>query len=121
MDVGKIGENIASAYLFKNGYKLIGKNYWKKIGEIDIIGISKNGVVVFFEVKTMVQRGYLNILSPEDNFTRLKFKKLKNICSLFAAKHQKIIDPRLGWRIDLLAITINRGNFKINHYKNVFK
>jgi putative endonuclease len=116
---GEIGEDIASAYISKNGYKVIRRNYREKSGEIDIVATSPDGVLVFFEVKTMSNLDVINKLHPEDNFTKSKLKKLKVVCLLFAAKHPKIINSKMGWRIDLLAITINKSRFVIHHYKNV--
>ena len=48
--IGKIGEDLACKYLRKNNYKIIGRNYYCKQGEIDII--AKDGTyLVFIEVK----------------------------------------------------------------------
>ena len=37
--VGKTGEDIATEYLLKNGYNIIERNFYCKIGEIDIIAL----------------------------------------------------------------------------------
>jgi hypothetical protein len=50
--VGDIGESVACNYLLKENYKIIGRNYLKKFGEIDIIA-EKGGIYHFVEVKTV--------------------------------------------------------------------
>ena len=119
--IGNLGEDIASAYVKKRKYNIINRNYREKFGEIDIIAISPGGILTFFEVKTLIGEDFdfIRKLSPEDNFTKSKFLKLKLVCSLFAVKHQKNITLNAGWQIDLLAINIDKNNFFIRHYKNV--
>ena len=52
--VGKLGEDIACAFLKKNGFKVIGRNYMKKWGEIDIITV-KDNALTFIEVKSAIE------------------------------------------------------------------
>jgi len=47
---GEIGENIAVKFLVKHGFSILGRNYTKKWGEIDIIA-EKKGKIYFVEVK----------------------------------------------------------------------
>lgn len=148
-ETGKLGEDFACRYLEGKNYKIIGRNYREKFGEIDIIAKSSDGILIFFEIKTMRQYGNaanadLNLLSPEDQMTSAKIKKFKKISEMFAGKHQELIDDRFGWRLDLLSIDIlwteigatpldvvddtnfeesliEYGGifFKIRHYKNI--
>ncbi len=48
--LGAFGEDAACAWLKKRGYKLLGRNYVCRMGEIDIIA-RKGRFVVFAEVK----------------------------------------------------------------------
>src|ERR1700722_11718144 len=124
--IGQKGEEIASNYLENRGYEIITRNYRKKFGEIDIIVRSSDSILVFVEVKTLFsakQGEYENLdsLSPEDNFTTQKGKKVKQTCEFFAAKYPKLIDEEKGWRIDLIAIEISESDEKnpiIRHYEN---
>lgn len=51
--LGNAGENKATKFLKKCGYKIIERNYKNKIGEIDIIAFDKKeDYLVFVEVKT---------------------------------------------------------------------
>lgn len=49
-DVGGHGEDSAAAYLVRNGFKIMERNWRVKAGEVDIIA-EKNGIVHFVEVK----------------------------------------------------------------------
>ena len=49
--IGAYEENIATKYLSDNGYKILEKNFFTKIGEIDIIAIDKDDFLCFIEVK----------------------------------------------------------------------
>ena len=49
--IGAYEENIATKYLSDNGYKIIEKNFFTKIGEIDIIANDEDDVLCFIEVK----------------------------------------------------------------------
>lgn len=48
--LGQQGETLAEAYLKRKKYRILGKNYRCRMGEIDLIG-QKDGVIVFVEVK----------------------------------------------------------------------
>ena len=41
---GEMGENIAVRFLMKQGYAILGRNYTKKWGELDIIAEKKRRV-----------------------------------------------------------------------------
>ncbi|MEK9173482.1 MAG: YraN family protein [Patescibacteria group bacterium] len=135
LQLGKDGEALAEKFIAKFGYKIITKNFSRPWGEIDIIAKSKEGKVVFFEVKTMRQKlignESGNDLNPEDNLSRSKLKKLQKTCEYFSNRHKHLINPSLGWQIDLLAIKLTAEtqpkptltntdkNCIINHYQNI--
>jgi len=50
-ELGNKGEELAIRFLKKNGYRIIGRNYACKMGEMDIIAKEKD-ILVFIEVKT---------------------------------------------------------------------
>ena len=118
--IGDLGENFACEYLIKNKYKILFRNFYEKFDEIDIIAKSFYGTLVFIEVKTLREFNSLS-LKPEDNLTKEKFRKLSRACRIFAASHPWLIDEKWGWRIDLVAVTMNDSNENIlvNHYENI--
>ena len=56
-DSGKTGENAATKFLKKNGYRILERNYRKNYGEIDIIA-QKGENIAFVEVKTRKSDAY---------------------------------------------------------------
>jgi len=71
---GQLGEDIACEYLVDKKYKIIERNYRQKWGELDIIAKAPDKILVFVEVKTLVQNPNIR---PEENLTNSKLKKLK--------------------------------------------
>ena len=114
-EVGKLGEDIACKYLIKKGYKIIKRNFKKPWGEIDIIARAPGKTLVFVEVKAVSE----GEIKAEDQLTKAKLKKLKRAACLYAGHYPEKISDKVGWRIDLLAITLRRGDFSINHYENI--
>jgi putative endonuclease len=51
IEIGKEGENMATAYLRQQGFELIARNYRHKRAEIDLI-VKRDDWIVFVEVKT---------------------------------------------------------------------
>ena len=115
---GEIGENIAVKFLVKQGFLIKERNYTKKWGEIDIIAKAPDKTLIFVEVKTMAGDGG-NGLQPEDQLTKAKLKKLQRTASLYAGHWPELIDDNKGWRIDLIALTINDKSYVIKQYENI--
>lgn len=128
VDIGKLGEDIACEYLIKNGYRVIGRNYREKWGEIDIIAKAQDLTLVFVEVKTL-KAGESTDLVPEDNLTAAKLLKLRRTCEVFANSKSrlKFMSEDKGWRIDLITVALppdyhltnDINNCIIHHYQNI--
>ena len=50
--IGELGETLACEYLIRESFKIVDRNYYQKIGEIDIIA-RKDKIIHFIEVKTV--------------------------------------------------------------------
>ncbi len=118
--LGILGERVAEKYLLGKGYKILEKNYYKKLsnvskGEIDII-TKKDGVINFIEVKTavVVPEDFL----PEDRFNFKKQKQLIKLSQIWLLEHRIPLDSK--WQIDVIGISIdiNSKKAKIRHFKN---
>lgn len=135
--IGQVGEEIACLYLLNNKYKVIERNSRYPWGEIDIICRSKDGTLVFVEVKTLKTANNVSHslseqrLTPEDNLSRAKLEKVKRTAYLYTNNNPKLINDKRGWQIDLVAIEINCSrpsempvkellkHCQIRHYENL--
>lgn len=98
---GKQGEDIASDYLKKQGYKIIERNFKKRYGEIDIVAIDKD-VLVFVEVKT---RSSNQFGSPLESITPWKLKSVIKTAQYYKLTHKNLPD---SLRIDAVSIKLSQ-------------
>jgi putative endonuclease len=120
-EIGNFGENVAYNYLIKNQYSIIKRNYRIGFDEIDIIAKESDGTLVFIEVKTAKNRDRsISGFMPEDQMTGFKLKKIARACQKFSVQYPNLIDEEKGWRIDLIAITLEgQATGILHHYKNI--
>jgi putative endonuclease len=114
--IGEIGENTAEKFLVKRGFSVLGRNYTKKWGEIDIIA-EKTNKLYFVEVKSVsretlkdVTRETLDQYHPEDNMHPWKLKRMSRTIQTYLLS-QKIPDEK-EWQVDLLVVFLDLKNKK---------
>ena len=110
--IGKLGEDLATEYLQKQGYQILARNWGSKWGEIDIIG--KSGpTIVFVEVKTKVGQQFG---APHEMVNPRKLLQIQRIASLYPAGINQ------SKRIDVVAIVLTRAKKlqSLNHYQAVY-
>jgi putative endonuclease len=95
--LGQIGEDKATKYLRKQGYKILRRNYRCPYGEIDIIAQDKD-TIVFIEVKT---RSNISYISPLLSITLHKQKQISKV-ALYYLIEEKI--EHLPCRFDVISI-----------------
>jgi putative endonuclease len=112
--LGHLGETMAAAFLGRNGYTILERNYRTPYGEIDLI-IMRNNVIVFVEVKT---RASSTLGPPEISITARKEEHMRNAAEYFIQQHSEMIND---WRIDAITIQIQADNSQplIDHFENV--
>lgn len=113
--IGDMGEDHAAAYLKKQGYKIIERNYRKNYGEIDIIA-RKSDMLCFVEVKT---RHSNTITQP---YEAVDFRKQTKIIRTASAY---LIEKRLetNCRFDVCEVFVDKESLKlerINYIDNAF-
>ncbi len=124
-ETGKLGEDLATAYLKRKGFRIIERNFRENWGEIDIIAKSPDRTLVFVEVKTIeyqtpeFDNASESLLSPEDNLTKSKLNKLQRTASLYVGARPELINDKKGWRIDLVAVRVFAGKHRIDHFENI--
>jgi putative endonuclease len=113
--LGRQGEEEATAYLVKQGYKIIQRNFRCPWGEIDIIA-QKGPVLVFIEVRSYKTN---NFGLPQESIKRAKQKKVRQVASFYLKKAGQLEMPV---RLDVLALKFNQKNevTQLTHLKNAF-
>jgi len=104
-------ERQAENYLKKNGLKPITRNYWCKLGEIDLI-MEHQETIVFIEVKYRKSKKYGGALHA---LTLAKQKKLKKAIQYYIQHHQL---QNNALRVDFVAIN-GQNPYQFNWIKNV--
>ena len=108
--IGILGEDISVKYLESRGYDIIERNFRQSYGELDIITSDPDRTLVFIEVKTMKRPGDFSgqhDISPQDNMSPMKISKTQKIAWAYANAHPELLQENRGWRIDLIAITVD--------------
>jgi putative endonuclease len=112
-DLGKMGEQLATEHLKKNGYSILARNYKiTAIAEVDIVA-SKDEHIIFVEVKTR-ESDYLN-----DPALMVPMKKQRQIIKA-ADEYVKEHEVDLPWRFDIISIVLNKQYKKIDHIEDAF-
>lgn len=114
MQLGDRAEMLAIQALAKRGFQLIERNWRCTAGELDAIMLDGDQLV-FVEVKSRTgsARGM-----AEEALTPAKARKLAAAAEWYLAEHLEFDD--LIWRIDLVAITLDRTGavVRLRHIAN---
>lgn len=111
-ELGKFGEELAVAFLQKEGYAILETNWTFQKAEVDIIA-QKNSVLAVVEVKT---RSSIEFGLPQD------FVKPKKIQLLVKAVNEYIVsnDLEAEVRFDIIAIYKEGKDYRIEHIMDAF-
>jgi putative endonuclease len=112
--LGSRGEDIATEYLQKKGYRIVTRNYRAGRGEIDIICRTPENLVIV-EVKSIGRSGYG---SAEERVSVRKQKEI--IRATYAYLHHHPINENQGVRFDVIIIDFTEYPVGITHYKEAF-
>ena len=114
LDFGKKGEEIASGFLQKKGYKILETNWRSGRNEIDLVARDSTGkYLVVVEVKS---RHSLYGGEPETAVTRDKQRSLIRAANDYVV-YKKIQEEV---RFDIISILITKEGEKINHIEDAF-
>ncbi|MBL7732630.1 MAG: YraN family protein [Chitinophagaceae bacterium] len=121
-ELGKEGEEAAAAWLVKQGFRILHRNWRFSYYEIDIIATRKHVVprqgeqefLHFIEVKARKSELYGH---PEDSVSKKKFRRLQQ-----AADQYLFLHPGRKWiQYDVLSILIKgTGEYRFHLLEDVF-
>jgi len=111
-ELGKLGEELAVAFLQHNGYAILETNWTFQKAEIDIIA-QKDTILAVVEVKT---RSSVDMGLPQD------FVKPKKIQLLVKAVNEYVVSNELDVtvRFDIIAIHKKGTDFELEHLEEAF-
>lgn len=111
-DKGTIGEDFATEYLEKLGYKILKRNFnFGKLGEIDIIAEIKN-VLVFVEVRSQF---FYDTPDPINSIGYGKRTKLRKAAEGYVYVN-KIENKEM--RFDVIILDFSQKPTKVTHLEN---
>lgn len=111
-ELGKRGEELATRYLVRKGYRILERNWRAGKDEIDIIALNEDFIVVV-EVKTRSTGSYGD---PEEAVDRNKQRFLIRAADEYV--NQKEIDKEI--RFDIISIIIEQNKQTIRHIEDAF-
>jgi putative endonuclease len=112
---GAAAEAYVARRLEREGYRILERNWFARVGELDIVAL-QDDVLVFVEVR--VRKG-LQVGYADESITRRKLSNLMKAAQRYIQTHQKHEDR--FWRVDFVAITLDQhGAMKrYHHYENL--
>ena len=100
--LGTYGEDLAARHLVAEGMRILERNYRCRFGEIDIVAVDGDTVVVC-EVKTRSGLGYG---TPAEAITKAKAHRLRRLAAHWMNEHRV---RSAGLRIDVVTIVVPRN------------
>ncbi|AWA29382.1 YraN family protein [Flavobacterium magnum] len=111
-ELGKLGEELAVAFLQKEGYDILETNWAFQKAEIDVIARKENTLAIV-EVKT---RSSLDFGLPQDAVNSKKIKLLVKAVNQYVEEN----DLDVLVRFDIVAIHAVKNQFVIDHLEDAF-
>jgi len=114
MNIGRYGEDRACEYLERKPCIIIKRNFYTRIGEIDIITKEGNNLV-FIEVKTRIglSAGY-----PYEAITAKKLMTIRRVARIFLQEQKQSF---AALRVDVISIVLSHELkvLELQHFENV--
>lgn len=120
--IGKLGEEIASMFLMKQGIKIITRNYRTKFGELDIVGKEKKKII-FYEVKTISRENIFQNAKleykAEDNINKEKIRRIIKTANIYLKERFSHETPIFEINGITVILDTNNKRAKVNIIKNI--
>ncbi|MBK8026271.1 MAG: YraN family protein [Chloroflexi bacterium] len=112
--LGERGETLAAEYLTQHGYRVLARNWRTRLGELDIVAESADGIRVFVEVKSR----HTAEANPLESITLRKRKLLVSTAHYYLTE-QQLNDTH--WRFDVISVIFApHQRPRIEHYQDAF-
>lgn len=112
--LGETGEQYVSDYLAKNGNQILSRNWRIREGELDIVAIDREGLIIFVEVKT---RTSLAFGDPMESINQKKLFRIQKLALAWLATNFRLGNP---YRIDSAGVIISRaGEITLDYRKGI--
>ena len=113
--VGRRGEELAARYLQELGLTVIDRNVRMAWGEIDLVA-RQGDELVFVEVKTRIGD---QATAPDEIVGVGKLARLERMSAAYV---ERLGDPDVDWRVDVVAVVIGRDGrvVRIDHVPGAF-
>jgi putative endonuclease len=109
---GNWAEDVVCRYLVGKNYQIIDRQWYCRLGEVDIIANDPNGDLVFFEVRAKTSDAYGR---PEESIGWRKQRSLARAISYYV-----LVKNYQGWyRCDVCAVEKDGRIIRLRHLKNV--
>ncbi len=115
-ELGAFGEEKATRYLRRKGYRIMERNFRCRQGEIDIIA-RRREILAFVEVKL---RRDDRFAEAREFVTRAKQGRILAAAQLYLAHMQEELQPRFDV-IEIYAPQGEHGPIRIEHLENAFQ
>jgi len=116
--VGALGEQLAAEHLERLGYRIVGRNYRTRWGELDLIA-HDGRLLAFVEVKTRRASGAAG--TPFEAVDRRKQAQVRRIAARWLAEVSE--RPRADdLRFDVIGVTVDAAGrlIELEHREGVF-
>jgi putative endonuclease len=113
--LGEVGEALVARYLTERGARVLERNWRCLEGELDLVVVEPDGVVVAVEVKT--RRG-VGFGDPVEAVTPVKQQRLRRLLAQWLRQHPDVSAASL--RIDVVGVLIRPGQpIRLRHITGV--
>lgn len=111
-ETGKKGELEASAYLQRQGFRIVHTNWRWGHKELDIIAVQEETLVVV-EVKT---RSENCLLDPETAVTRAKIRHIVSAADVYIRRYNVLLPVRF----DVITVIKGKEGHRLEHIEDAF-
>lgn len=114
--IGSLGEEYTSLKLMLKNWILLDRNWHSRFGELDVVMMNTEGIIVFIEVKT---RRSIRFGTPLEAVTEEKRIKTHKAAFNWLENHKMFKHRRI--RFDVVSILISKNkNIQIHHILGAF-